>query len=161
MTDTEVLALAEFIKARMHGPEPQTLQERIARRRAVEEAREAKDRLAQEFGARRGWLLARHDFSYRALLGRKVHSGSAYITNELHDNPYCLDHLVFYRWPDKRAAGLVSQPYGLNKEKVAAWATRLGLLAEFPDFPSWHNPGGCGLFVLTPAAPARATGPLF
>jgi hypothetical protein len=127
-------------------------------RRAEGEAQEVRDKLALEFGRRRGWLLAKRDFTLRALQDCKPHSysryGDDYFPNSFRENRPAgyLDHLVFYRWPDKRAAGVVSQTYSREKEKIITWAKEFGLLAEFPDFPSWHNPWGCRLCVLTPMA---------
>jgi hypothetical protein len=48
-------------------------------------------------------------------------------------------------------ASPVGRATSLHKAEARAWAAALGLVAEFPDFPSWWFPGATVLCVFTRA----------
>ncbi len=107
--------------------------------------------LAAEFGRRRGWLRARHQFTPAALQFARMHSFKRW-PNSDEQWPYpFFDHSYWYRTPDRRAAAVVVHLYNLTdalEAQAQAWAVAHRLQVTFPvDFPSWWNPGGTRLVV--------------
>ena len=128
-------------------------------------------RLATEFGRRHGWIRAKSPFGVNALAQRK-----ASVVRDINDalpglHRELFDHFGCYRESERpfRAAGISSHLYGwlpgspeairqpsrtYSPEKLAEMhglAQRLGLELTWPrDYPSWWNPGGTTLALLTP-----------
>lgn len=152
LPDVEVSRLAAIIKEWVDHPGNPYIRRPPEERLREDAAIRAKEALRLEFARRHGWHVAGSPFSAEALRRGVMRAGGYYATlGALGLQEYgLLDHLVWFRWPNRRAAGLVSQPYGIDRDGAVEWATAHGLRAEFPDYPAWHYPGACTLVVFTP-----------
>lgn len=148
-------------------------EERRAQNKKFSELYHIKTALATEYAARNGWKLVLgksydrylgdvvtpdeverpefqivpgSDFNLKALKeGKKW----AYKRGEdYHPNYDYMDHPYFYRFPGGIAAAIVAHPYGI-RDDVETWAESKGLNVHFPDFPSWHCPGGTEIVEFT------------
>jgi hypothetical protein len=114
----------------------------------------ARLRLAIDFGAARGWTLAKSGFGLRTLGTGKTHAGSRYTSLGEDADPYAgnfhdeCDHAYYFR-RNRKAAAIAAHLYNFpgNRAQCEALATRFGLTLETPDFPSWWNPGGTRLVL--------------
>lgn len=112
----------------------------------------AKRRLATEFGAERGWKLAKKRFGLIALKRGTTYSLIRSDADALADQlPHdFFDHPYFYRREGK-AAAIAAHLYHFDQQAVAAFASENGLAWETPNFPSWWYPGATRLVVFTKA----------
>jgi len=123
-----------------------------------QEIRALQRRLAEEFGARRGWRLTRSDFGPRtlALQRQRVYLRTGIgLLPEWHWPHSCSDHAFYYRVVG-RAAGMVAHLYDVPSD-LDEWATEQGLRASILA-GSWWYPGWT-VMVLYEAAEAAIGGP--
>jgi hypothetical protein len=117
------------------------------------EVERLRTRLIEIFAWRKGWRHSQAWFT-PAMLARGAvpynpwRSGPNW-SGEFIDYSYC------FRTPDRRAAALATNPYGLHwtadHPSIRAFCERYGLRATIPtDFPSWWFPGRTTLIVFTP-----------
>lgn len=116
---------------------------------------ERRARLARAFGEARGWRVSPSDFDEATLAAGKTSAGRRRRHYGSEWNCALLDHITFYRRPDRRAVAVVGQPYDLGAEamdEADQWAAGRCLRITFPtDFPSWHYPGRTRLVLVEPA----------
>lgn len=113
--------------------------------------------MADEFGRVRGWRQSRSGFDVAVLAAGKMNSGGR---RSYYGWPHKFsDHRCYFRWPDRRAAAVVGQPYALTadtRRDAEHWAAANGLRVSFPtDFPSWWYPGHSTLVLFEPASAVR------
>jgi hypothetical protein len=142
--------LREFMRSRA------TIGDEEAERRRWSEIRSCQREIAWNFGIDNGWKLARRDFSVECLAKRGHHDGGR---RDYTFDREALDHPYYYRTPNGRAAAIVAHLYAAGEEnverraKLRAWADGRRLKASFPNFVSWHNPGGTTLVLYEPPMP--------
>jgi hypothetical protein len=115
-----------------------------------EEIRSLQGQLADEFGRRNGWRRGKW-FSIETLSRNGVRETSADGWHYPDGWPQ-IDHCYFYR-KNRRASALVVHLYdarGPDDERIIAWAKSAGLVASFPDYPSWWLPGRTTIAVYEP-----------
>jgi hypothetical protein len=127
---------------------------RAVQRQIHEKINEKRIRLATLFGEQHGWKQSKSSFSLKVLARGKVHSGRDY--NDFHFQGFTLttiDHPYFYRTPTRRAAAIAAHLYDATRPKdeieLKEWAEKIGLVATFPNFPSWWYPENTRLVVYT------------
>lgn len=102
-----------------------------------------KERLADEFGRRRGWKRS------KARLHRYRMNGASLIIGPLELGER-LDHVYLYWIPETRRHAIVSHVYEHQADypSDAAFAAKHNLIVDYPtDFPSWWYPGRTTLVV--------------
>jgi hypothetical protein len=148
--DTEALIgeILETIDRLAIWPDPQMWLRQWRYRRL----RWLKDRLAVEFGRRRGWQMTRSGFQPSVLARRGTRNGY----RDFADRWQFTDHTYRYKI-GRHAAGIATHPYDVDdrfRDGARRWAEQCGIRVEFPtDFPSWWYPGRTTLVVFTPLAP--------
>lgn len=160
----EPAALAQEIRSLMDQRPPKRWQQ-MERHGECEARRSA---LMLELGRRRGWRPARRSFGPRLLASGRVHYGSDWYGRAFDewgagwvppDDDFgfgIMDHPYDYRDALGRPAATAGHLYDLTADKRRAcedYAAQIGLIVEFPDFPSWWNPGATGLVLYTRRPP--------
>ena len=96
-------------------------------------------RVAKEFGRINGWVLSDRMFLIGNLsfLGKYKEPLFKYI-----------DHTYFYRSYNNKPIAFAVHLYDWSDD-IYKWANDHSLVANFPEFPSWHYPGYTTLVVYT------------
>lgn len=135
--------------------------ERWERQKAIQ------NEIARRFGEERGWRLSDRSrgFLPSVLARHGVHGGD--YEEEWWERRYS-DHPFYYRWPNRRAAAMVSHPYALDKDGgvdedfvhgAKTWAASVGLNVDVSlDIKSWWYPKWTVTCIFTPASPRRIKG---
>ncbi len=119
-------------------------------------------RLATDFAQAREWSTTIVPLAVKELARR---SGGGSWQRQPREWPATMLSPTFYRDARRRAAGMAAHPLAevIERERldIELWATERGLVATFPDVPSWQDPGRAVLVVFEPAEPVEgmATAP--
>jgi hypothetical protein len=138
--------ILELIHVKDDFPSPASRQ----RHREIERLQE---KAAAEFGKTRGWRVSAQGFEPKTLARRGVHSGHNWDYYKSFPLDF-IDHPVFYRGADGRAAAVVGQPYAnaFKEDEATAWAAENDLQISFPTETSWWYPRWTRIVLFEPLA---------
>ena len=102
--------------------------------------------MSQAWAKLNGWHEARHQFTAKALIERKVFSHDWRDIDHGHGATRTIDHGEYFRLPIRPyfSVAIVAHLYGHAADAIA-WARENGMVAHMPPVPgaSWYYPARC------------------